>query len=143
MGYCMNLREADFKLKAGKEKLALQAIKGMVEKVDTHGGGFSSGPDGVTHHYSWINTSDLVNAKTFKEAMDAWRWNVQYDKDNQIEDIWWEGEKLGDDCQLFDAIAPYVEEGSYIEMMGEDGSIWRWAFDGKKMIEQDAQITWN
>lgn len=35
------------------------------------------------------------------------------------------------------------EPGSYIEMRGEDGALWRWVFDGKTCKEITAKITWD
>ena len=46
------------------------------------------------------------------------------------------GDALCDDRLLFDAIAPFVKAGSFIEMSGEDGTLWRWHFDGKQCQEQ-------
>jgi hypothetical protein len=45
------------------------------------------------------------------------------------------GEKLRDDTEMFRALGPFVEAGSYIDMEGEDGYIWSWRFDGHKMTE--------
>lgn len=59
-----------------------------------------------------------------------------------LTDIHFIGEKLGDEKILFQALAPFVDKGSFIEMEGEDGDLWRWTFDGQQMIEQVARITW-
>jgi hypothetical protein len=41
------------------------------------------------------------------------------------------GEKLTNDFEMFEAIASFVEKGSYIQMAGEDFLIWRWYFRRK------------
>jgi hypothetical protein len=41
------------------------------------------------------------------------------------------------------AIAPYVEENSYIEMVGEDGDRWRWVFKNGKCEEKYPEVIWN
>ena len=125
MGYCMEQREANFKLKPGKEAAALQAIK-----------------EQASADSPWVTTDEILNATNFKNAMEAWRWRIEYNDKGEISDLQFEGEKLGDDVRLWDAIAPYVKAGSYIEMSGDEGCLWRWFFDGKKMIEQYARITW-
>ena len=51
------------------------------------------------------------------------------------------GENYGDDKLLFDAIAPYVENDSYIQMHGEDGDLWRWIFKDEKFKQVSAKIT--
>jgi HEAT repeat protein len=35
--------------------------------------------------------------------------------------------------QIFAAIAPFVEAGSYIRIRGEEGEEWRWEFDGQRL----------
>lgn len=39
---------------------------------------------------------------------------------------------------IFEPIAPFVKEGSFITFQGEDGTTFRWLFTGKKVIEEDA-----
>ena len=46
------------------------------------------------------------------------------------------GEKLGDDEIFLSALAPYVEDGSYLEFEGEDGYSWRWSFKNGKLVEK-------
>jgi len=53
-----------------------------------------------------------------------------------------EREKIGQEDLLFDAIAPWVREGSYIEMSGEDDAMWRWVFRGGGCHEVTPTITW-
>ena len=67
--------------------------------------------------------------------MYQWRWDIEEnDRTGAVTDIWFAGEKLGDDETLFQAIAPWVKDGSFIEMMGEDGAFWKWVF-------QDGEVT--
>lgn len=123
MGYCMKQRSSRFYVV--DEEAALTAIKGLAGK-ETMGPG----------HFSWVDTREFMMADTLKEAMNAWRWDIE----PKYKAIFFEGEKLGDDLLLFGTIAPYVEAGNYIEMLGEDGQIWRWIFDGKTCREVTAKI---
>lgn len=65
---------------------------------------------------------------------------------------------LGDDCLYLDdpdhfreydanflltTISPYLKEGSYIEMPGEDNSQWKYVFDGKTMEEKEGTVVYN
>ena len=134
MGYCMTQRDSNFAIKAEDKEKALEAIKELAGKETIH--------DGSGKHFSWVETERFVNASTLKEAMDEWRWEIGEDEEGNVLDIYFSGEKLGNDEILFNAIAPYVKEGSYIEMSGEDGSLWRWSFDGKSCVEKGAQISW-
>ena len=55
-------------------------------------------------------------------------YDFQLDTDGNITELEFIGEKLGNDFEMFQSIAPYVQDGSYIWMIGEDGSQWRWVF---------------
>ena len=130
MGYCMNQRYSKFFISAKNKDATLEAIKGLAKQF----------PD---EHFSWVTPEQFLSAKTLEEAMDAWRWEIDLDEKGNVEEISFCGEKIGDDKLLFDAIAPWVKKGSYIEMQGEDGEQWRWNFDGKTCKEQNARIVWD
>jgi sugar O-acyltransferase (sialic acid O-acetyltransferase NeuD family) len=51
-------------------------------------------------------------------------------------------EKLGDDFIIFQSIAKFVQDGTYIEMVGEDGDKWRWLFKNGICKEIYPIITW-
>lgn len=128
MGYCIDQREAQFNILPSNFAPALAAIKALA--------GQETISDGSGRHFPWVETKDFLKAETLSQAMDAWRWNLRINEETgEVEDLWFEGEKLGDDEILFNAIAPFVEKGSYIEMGGEDGEVWRWVFDGTKCKE--------
>jgi hypothetical protein len=129
MGYCMSLNDAKFSILAKNKDAALAAIKALATQTSK-----MYGQDG-DRKFSWVETSNFLDAKTFAEAMDAWRWDVAQDEHGNVISIEFNGTKLGDDLTLFKAIAPYVTSGSYIEMHGEDGGWWRWCFDGAKCSE--------
>lgn len=80
----------------------------------------------------------IVLAKT-----DLMEYSFELDPDGNIMDIEFIGEKLYDDFSIFQAIAPYVKDGSYIEMMGEDGEQWRWVFQDGECQEIKATVSWS
>lgn len=73
-------------------------------------------------------------------AMEHWAWSPFFDKEGNIIHVTFVGEKLTDDMEMFDAIAPFVERGSHIQMAGEDFAIWRWYFDGENCIEEEPEV---
>lgn len=79
----------------------------------------------------------LVYAKT-----EGWPYDFELDGLGNIVRIEYLGEKLGDDLEMFQKIAPYVREGSFLEMRGEDGEQWRWIFRGGKCEEVRAKVSW-
>jgi hypothetical protein len=135
MGYCMNQTEAQFTIKKKNIEPALKALKDHFTE---------------TGDCSWIYSKEIINAQTFKEAMKACRWHVggaggsfgaaERAVEVDIEEIYFEGEKSGNDATIFNVIAPYVESGSYIQMVGEDNSQWRWIFDGKACTEISGEV---
>lgn len=138
MGYYMDQRNAKFKISADKVPAALAAIKELAKDTKRMGGGSSTGE----RWFAWVTTADFVNAKDIVEAMDAWRWQVEVDDEGNVVDICFNGEKLGDDTILLEAIAPFVEAGSFIEMKGEDDAFWKWVFDGRGMVEVAGKVVY-
>ena len=136
MGYCMSQHDSEFSIKPDHVSGALAAIKGLAGKETKRGWGGG--------YYSWVETRKFVKAETLTQALQAWRWYATGNEETgEITDIQFEGEKLGDDDKLFNAIAPFVEPGSFIEMQGEDGTLWRWLFDGKTCTEKQAKVSWD
>lgn len=75
-------------------------------------------------------------------------WGFQLDLENNktgkgnIVKIEWVWEK---NCEsdILKVLAPFVEEGSYIEMRSECGDHWRWLFSKGNLIEQRPTIVWS
>ena len=77
------------------------------------------------------------------KKLEAKGYIAELDDDGNIIDLEFHGDKLAyDEDQMFQAVAPYVKSGSYIEMDGEDGSRWRWKFQDGKWKEVMAKLTW-
>jgi len=71
------------------------------------------------------------------------RWAFRRDRETgDVTDIYFLGDKLYDEDDWFFEIAKFVEEGSFIEMEGEDGYIWRWVFKDGKSYSITPVITW-
>jgi hypothetical protein len=140
MGYYMNQLDSVFKIKPENFDKAKQAILDLMTKTN-QGGGYSNGE----RSFSWVTTSTVLNAKSLETMLSEWGWDVEFghgETNEHIVDISFNGEKSGDEIYLWIAIAPFVEDCSYIEMMGEDQYHWRWTFDNGKMIEKTAVVTW-
>lgn len=145
MGYYCDQVTCEFFIAASNVPAALAAIKQMAVSEHERGGGSSSqmvdGKLNITRHYSWVSPS-YVQSRTFKEAMNEWRWDVEEDAQGNILSVLFKGEKLGDDAELMSAIAPFVEHRSYIQMRGEDDSVWRWVFWRGELREESPIIIW-
>ena len=139
MGYCVQSDETSFFIPQEYHGLALQAVKDFMLKTYTADYGVQT-----IRSFSWVSTEEVVQSENIFDALYAWRWEAGSESgdDSDIIDIYFRGEKLGHDDLLFQVLAPYVKEGSYIVMRGEDGHTWRWYFDGQTCREQVAKITW-
>ena len=57
--------------------------------------------------------------------------------------LYFDREHLTDEVEdTLDAIAPFVDEGSYLEFEGEDFCVWRYLFDGVKVEEIYPTVDW-
>lgn len=128
MGYCMTQMEHKFNIKRENIPMAWEALKKVLKGSKIN---------------SWVDNAGALNARNFEETMKKCRWEVESYESDGIDNIEFYGEKLGDDAEVFAAIAPYVEPDSYIQMQGEDGYIWRWVFDGKTVEEKTGRIVFD
>lgn len=70
-------------------------------------------------------------------------YSLEIDDDGNVTGIDFMGEKMSYcEDEMFKKIAPFVENGSFIEMRGEDGSMWRWVFKDGKCREIKAKTIW-
>lgn len=134
MGYYMHVRETDFRIRHENVLPALKAIRALHGK--------ESIMDGSGRHFSWV-PQDFHERDTFEETLECWCWSPLLDEEGNIEDLCFVGEKRGDDDILFGALAPFVEDGSYIEMQGEDGERWRWIFAKGTMRRRTPKVVWD
>lgn len=130
MGYYIETREIDFKIKESNEEKALQALKDMAIK---------------NNRISWVDNQDIIDSKTFKQAFSECRYQSsleEVDGEMYITIDYFSGEKYGSEELIFNTLAPYVEDGSYITYQGEEGEQWRYTFNNGTMKEKTAKITW-
>ncbi len=130
MGYCIRKIDSDFFIAADELPNVLQAIRSLVM-------GENEGT-----HYSWVRNHEVFNSVSVGQAVNAFRWIIELDKDRNIVDLYFNAEKYGDDEQLMRVIAPFVKSNSFIEILGEDGNRWRWVFDNGVLKTLNAVITW-
>lgn len=138
MGYCMSQEDAKFTIAKSKHEAALKKLKELTKRTD-----LMHGHQGGQKHFSWVETEDVLGATSLAEAMEAFRWLVECDAEGNITSISFAGDKLGDDTHFFGSIAEFVDDGSFIEMLGEDGAMWRWIFSGGKLTEKHATVSWD
>jgi hypothetical protein len=126
---------------AAKHADALVALKALVERdqaeVARRGGRQRT-------LLSWLQPDRILGAETLYDALAACRWPViEDDERGNITELEFRGEKRGSEDELFAALAPFVEDGSEIRMVGEDGTIWRWLFRDGKVCRQEGRIVFD
>ena len=140
MGYHMWQDDCNFVIKAADFPAALQAIKDLMLNKEDMDGGSWSGEVHTERWYSFVHTDAVMESETLIDALSAWRWDAQTREGGDIYFVSFTGEKSGQDKLLFRAIAPYVKNGSYICMRGEDGALWRWYFEDGTCKDQEGRV---
>jgi len=141
MGYYMSQWNTRFFIPAEYKANALQAIKYLAQNEPSMRGKRRQSGKKVETWLSWVDMAYLQDTTLYK-ALEKWRWTPAENEAGDIIDIRFDGEKLGDEALLFDALAPFVREGSYIEMHGEDETWWRWWFHNGGCHEVTPTILW-
>lgn len=132
MGYCMSMNECYIFIKNEVKSDALKDLKEFAKKK------LNSGND-----LMWININyDILEADNLELALDNIGWDTETDDIGNIIRLDFVREKLGDEKEIFNSIAKYFNEGSYIEMSGEDGGMWRWIFKDGKCRSIYPKIIW-
>lgn len=141
MGYEVTLQKAEFRILPEQFEEAIEAVKGLLDQPEKMGG-LTYTHKGVTQRwYSFVDSKMVEQAETITHAMRAFRWHpVQEYNGGDVVDLEFLGGKLGDDKVFFEALAPFVVEGSYVQMEGDDGEVWRWCFEDGQVIEKRARI---
>ncbi len=105
MGYCMYLMDHSIHIKKEDFNSALEAVKKAFPK-----------------------NTDIQAMTTLEEAMFEFDYDPEYSETGDICGFSFDGEKLRDDELFWSTLAPYMEDGDYVEMAGEDFCHWRWTF---------------
>ncbi|NCA16788.1 MAG: hypothetical protein EBS90_07055 [Betaproteobacteria bacterium] len=104
-------------------------------------GGTYGGGKEISRHFSWMPT-DLSTIPTCAEMLQALGFEVIVDGADGVIEATGYNSKVGDEQVFLTAIAPWVEDESYFEWVGEDGDQWRWAFVKGEMFVQNGYISW-
>lgn len=136
MGYCVHLSGQKFRIPASKIDDCLNGIlntknKWLVDAVK----------DAVKH----IKYFDQISptCKLMELANCIWGFKFIPNKDNDIDKVSYELEKMHDFDGFCNAIASCVESGSYLEFAGDDANRWRYAFRDGTWKEVRPKVIWD
>jgi hypothetical protein len=132
MGYYIDQEYSEFFMEEKNVRPALLALKEAAAKRCAEG----------RMHWGWVHMNMVLEANTFEKAMSEARFDPDFDEDGNVVDLTFNGQKLSDEEEILSAIAPYVKDGSYIQMRGEQNEQWRWIFQDGKIKEVYADVVW-
>lgn len=130
MGYCIELISNQFFMKKENFGKALIAFKKCFTEENM------TCSDSTGKHFRWVSTKAALNSSTIDEALEAIRYIPIKDENENIQKLKFTGQNCGDEEIFFDALAPYIETGSYLSFRGEDGNKWTWKFINGKLDEE-------
>jgi len=148
MGYYIQTPQTSFAIRTMYLPRFFELVSTLMsdENIEENGRGGSFGPNGKTRGwYSWVDTDDVRSAAASNDIIrvfEAWGYEleliIETDGINYYNLHIRNGDaKIGDEETFFAAIAPVVEDGSFIDVRGEDGGEWRWMWENGKFYSQD------
>jgi hypothetical protein len=130
MGYYMWFRGADFHINAEDVPKAERVLSFFFKNS--------------THQRADQHVIQVVPRNSFEDTMGALDWPIAVDKEGNVYDIEFTGEKYHSSTEdLWELLAPFVRDDSYIEMEGSDGSFWRWVFENGHVQEVAGEVTFD
>lgn len=129
MSYYMEQFDQAFRIAAENKAAAFEALKGWAqEELERNA------------IYAHLNRSPIGNALELEDALSKLDWETSTDDCGNIIEMRFSGEKLRDEDDWLDVIAPHVDKGSQLMMRGEDGCSWCWYFDGESCTTYSGEV---
>jgi len=82
------------------------------------------------------------HAETVTRMLTKAEYVTEADGEGNITSLYFDGSGMGDDEELYQALAPYMRDGSFLELCNEMGDIWRWVFEGGKCVRVAPVMLW-
>lgn len=148
MGYFVNITNQNFFVPKENFDAAYKAMCALNDRDDLKSGGSWGGngitsdnprPEGMTYHpakwFSWMPANYPAVCKDFLSILKEMGFEYDLDDSGNLGLVHYDN-KTGAEGHFFEAIAPFVQDGSFIEWRGEDGSEYRWLFTNGTCSEQ-------
>lgn len=140
MGYYVNIEEANFRLPHEKLKEAHEALIALdITHHDEKRGGSWSGGKQTEKWFSWMPMDYATSLESAQQILEKLGFEIELDDEGNLMITNYDS-KRGQEELFLSALAPFVNEGSYINWIGEDHQRWQNYFDGKKMIVKDGYV---
>jgi hypothetical protein len=149
MGYYIRTPQTSFAIRTENLPRFFELVANLMsdENVEEngHGGSYAAGGEKMRGWYSWVNTDDVrtsIADRDISAVFAGWGYDLELTNEydgvtNYYLDIRGGDAKIGDEETFFAAIAPVVEDGSFLDVIGEDDTQWRWMWENGKFFVQD------
>jgi len=145
MGYYVNTEDINVVVPKDLLEDAYEAICDLNQHDDLKQGG-SWGPDESKNQYwfSWMPEDIRAACPDLLAVVNEIGFDSKYDEAGNLV-LGHYSNKTGQEDLLIDAIAPFVQEGSYVIWRGEDNSYYKWEFNDGKMlvIPGEVEVRWH
>lgn len=126
MSYCFQFTGSSFSISSDR---MIDFSNDLVQAYNDSGEG---SPIDVEGDYRTASAREIVD-----HISEEFDFELRYDDDTNVIGITCHDNRLVDFHRtLFATAAPYVDEGCYLQFVGEDGLVWRWAYVDGDMIEE-------
>lgn len=90
-----------------------------------------------------ISNNSIIKAENIEEIFEEIGYILIFNEDvNTYEIDYMHNEKLGDEQDIFNIIAPYIPKDLYLEYNTDDGNLFRYVFDGHNCVVKYPKIIW-
>lgn len=142
MGFYVHTSNVNLSVPAEHVDAAFQAVKELNKRDDLKTGGRYSGGKVVERWFAWMPADYDEVYKSLDEVF----WALGFE-DAHIDDdgrfvLGRYDDKTGAENHFLEAIAPFVVDGSYVEWVGEDGSMWRFLFRRGEMLVEEGMVVY-
>ena len=135
MGYCITLKKEKFKITFDNLEPCLNEI--LHTKNQWLKGAMLEAQKRIKYFNHLPPNIQLVEL-----VKQLWYFSFTVDVDWNIINVDYECDKVYDMDGFCNAMAPFVESGSFLEFKGEDGKQWRYVFRDKSWKKVEPQIIW-
>jgi len=91
------------------------------------------------------NNSIFVDAQNTEAVVKIFTdagYETDFDAQGNIVGCNTDGSGIVDEDTIYEALAPYMRDGSFLELCNEMGDTWRWVFIGGKHMRMNAVVLW-
>jgi hypothetical protein len=142
MGYYITLEEANFRIPETEQ--VLNVLKDLNKRDDLKTGGSWENGKQTRVWFAWMPEDYDKTVKSVAQVFDllGFETNTE-DYDGEYVGLTYYNSKAGSEDIFIEAVAPFVEDGCYLEWRGEEGERWRQVVRQGKIHTQSATTVWS